>query len=100
MLMTAPQGTPPVGPQYGLEPRLDHTLKTPPAQSEDILSTYTYNDPIASEFGGVPGLISPPPHVPTASERLSMIYHIDPTDDGTLPESVPVPELDGAFDPR
>lgn len=27
-----------------------------------------------SEFGGVEGLVQPPPHVPTAAERLSLLY--------------------------
>lgn len=88
----------PVGSQYGLEPRLDHTLVVPPVTSRDLVSDEDYSE--GSEFGGVGGLIQPAPHVPTASERMSMIYAIDPTDDGTLPESVPPPELDGAFDPR
>lgn len=43
-----------------------------------------------SEFGGVPGLVQPPPHVPTASERLSLIYRSGdpsgstPADDGEI----------------
>lgn len=92
----------PVGPEYGLQP-LRPELYEPhilPLQSEDLVSIHKYNDPEASEFGGVPGLIAPAPHNPTASERLSMIYAIDPLDDGAQPDSVAVPELDGAFDPR
>lgn len=93
--------TEPVGPEYGLEPRLDHTIYRPPVQSQDFLANdYTYNDRVASEFGGVPGLVQPDPHVPTASERLSAIYAIDPTDDGTEAGSVVPPELDGSFQPR
>jgi hypothetical protein len=53
-----------------------------------------------SEFTGVNGLIAPAPHVPNASERLHMIYAIDPQDDGTRPDSVLPPELDGMFQPR
>lgn len=90
--------TDPVGPEYGLEPRLDHTLLDIPVSSRDLVSDVDYRE--GSEFSGVPGLIQPPPHVPTASERLMMIYAIDPMDDGTRPESVLPPELDGNFDPR
>lgn len=95
--MTQP-AEPPVGPQYGLEPRLDHTLTVPPINSRDLVSTEHYST--GSEFGGVGGLIQPPPHVPTASERLAMTYAIDPQDDGTRPDSVQPPEYDGAFQPR
>lgn len=87
--------TEPVGPQYGLEPRLDHTLVNPPVTSRSLLSDLGYAD--GSEFGGVAGLIQPAPHTPTASERLSMIYAIDPTDGGAEEGSVPAPELDGNF---
>lgn len=92
--------TEPVGPQYGLEPRLDHTLVRPGVTSRDIVSTYAYDDPDAGEFSGVPGLIQPAPHTPMASERLSMIYAIDPTDTGAEEGSILPPELDGNFDPR
>jgi hypothetical protein len=87
--------TQPVGPDYGLEPLLDHTLYRPPPTSRSLLSTEDYRD--GSEFGGVGGPIQPLPHTPTSSERLSMIYAIDPTDDGTEPGSVLPPELEGAF---
>ena len=90
--------TQPVGPEYGLEPRIDRTPVIPPVQSRSIVSEEDYRT--GSEFGGVAGLIQPAPHVPTASERLSMVYAIDPEDDGTTPEAVLPPELDGAFDPR
>ena len=53
-----------------------------------------------SEYGGVGGVVQPPPHNPTASERLSMIYAIDPLDDGTRPDSVLPPELVGDFSSR
>jgi hypothetical protein len=89
--------TEPAGPQYGLEPRLDHTLIEPPINSRDLVSPHHYST--GSEFGGVAGLIQPPPHVPTAHERLWMTYAIDPMDDGTRPDSVTPPEYDGAFDP-
>jgi hypothetical protein len=71
----------------------------PPAlNSRDLVST---EDPATgSEFGGVAGLIQPPPHVPSASERLRMIYAIDPLDDGTRPDSVVAPELTGDFGSR
>lgn len=95
------EATPPVGADYGLEPRLDHTLVRPPVTSRDLLvNDIPYNDPTATEFGGVPGFAQPAPHTPMASERLSAIYAIDPTDDGTEVGSVLPPELDGLFDPR
>lgn len=88
----------PVGPQYGLEPRLDHTPVVIPPDSRSLVSEEDYRD--GSEFGGVGGLIQPAPHVPSSSERLSMIYAIDPTDDGTQVGSVLPPELDGNFNTR
>jgi hypothetical protein len=90
--------TEPVGPQYGLEPLMDHTLVRIPVTSRSLISETDYRD--GSEFGGVDGLIQPAPHNPTASERLHMVYAIDPLDDGSYPESVLPPELDGNFDPR
>jgi hypothetical protein len=66
--------------------------------SRDLVST---EDPArGSQFGGVGGLIQPSPHVPSASERLSMIYAIDPLDDGTREDSVVAPELEGDFSSR
>jgi hypothetical protein len=66
--------------------------------SKSLIST---EDPdIGSEFGGVGGVVQPPPHNPTASERLSMVYAIDPMDDGTRPDSVLPPELEGDFSSR
>jgi hypothetical protein len=41
-----------------------------------------------SEYGGVPGLVQPPPHEPTASEKLSALYAIEPTDALTVPPDV------------
>lgn len=82
----------PVGPEYGLEPRREVTQPLPPIDSRDLVSTEDYRT--GTEFGGVGGLIQPPPHVPTASERLSMIYAIDPMDDGSRPDSVLPPELE------
>lgn len=88
--------TQPVGPDYGLEPRLDHTLVTPGVTSRDLLENLNdYRD--GSEYGGVAGLVQPAPHTPTASERLSAIYAIDPTDSGTEDGSVAPPELEGLF---
>lgn len=85
----------PVGPEHGLEPRLDHRQVVVPYTSRDLVSDEDYRT--GSEFGGVVGLIQPPPHVPTASERLRMIYAIDPVDAGDRPESVIAPELEGEF---
>jgi hypothetical protein len=76
-----------------------YTQIVPPISSRDILTNP--NDPLTgSEFGGVAGLVQPSPHVPNASERLMQIYAIDPTDDGSRPDSVQAPELDGNFEPR
>ena len=85
----------PVGPEYGLEPRQVFPALIVPIDSEELVSQTPYT--IGTEFGGVDGLIQPPPHVPTASERLSMIYAIDPMDDGTRGDSVLPPELEGEF---
>lgn len=90
--MTTPE---PVGPQFGLEPTKDRTLPLQPINSRDLVSTEDYRT--GSEFYGVGGLIQPPPHVPTASERLKMIYAIDPMDDGTRADSVSPPEFTGDF---
>jgi hypothetical protein len=88
----------PVGPQYGLEPRLDHTPIVIPPNSRSLVSEEDYQT--GSEFGGVAGMIQPAPHVPSSSERLAMIYAIDPTDDGLQPGSIVAPELDGNFNTR
>jgi hypothetical protein len=86
----------PVGPQYGLEPTRDpREVNRLPLNSRDLVSPYDYRT--GSEFGGVPGIIQPAPHVPTAAERLHMVYAIDPTDPGTEPDSVVPPELEGDF---
>jgi hypothetical protein len=90
--------TEPVGPQYGLEPRIVREETLPPIDSRDLVSDTDYRT--GSEFGGVGGLIQPAPHTPSASERLHMIYAIDPMDDGTRDDSVVPPELDGNFAPR
>lgn len=87
--------TDPVGPEFGLEPMQDHTPIKVPVTSRDLVSTEDYRT--GSEFGGVAGLIQPAPHTANSSERLSMIYAIDPTDPGTEPESVVPPDLEGAF---
>lgn len=88
--------TEPVGPQYGLDPLIDHTSIVVPPTSVDFLAND--NDyRTGSEFGGVAGLVQPGPHTPTASERLSAIYAIDPTDAGGEAGSVTPPELEGAF---
>jgi hypothetical protein len=86
----------PVGAQYGLEPTRDpKQINRLPLSSRDLVSDYDYRT--GSEFGGVPGIIQPPPHVPTAAERLHMVHAIDPTDAGTEPDSVVPPELEGDF---
>lgn len=88
--------TEPVGPSYGLEPIKNlGNVPTLPVTSRDLVSPYDYR--AGSEFGGVPGIIQPPPHVPTASERLHMVHNIDPTDPGTEEGSVVPPELEGDF---
>jgi hypothetical protein len=33
-----------------------------------------------SEFGGVPGMIQPPPHEPTSSEKLKQLYQVGTQD--------------------
>ena len=67
-------------------------------QSQDRVSP---DDPaFGSEYGGVGGIVQPPPHTPTASERLTMIYAIDPDDDGSQPTSVVAPEQVGDFSSR
>lgn len=81
--------------ELGLTPRQARDLIVPPLSSRDLVST---EDPeTGSEFGGVGGLIAPAPHKPTSRERLSMIYAIDPMDDGSRPGSVAPPELTGDF---
>jgi hypothetical protein len=86
---------PPVGPEFGLEPIQDRTRIVPPITSYDLVSTEDYRT--GSEFSGVGGMIQPSPHVPTAGERLHMVYAIDPMDDGTRADSVVAPELEGNF---
>lgn len=90
----------PAGEEYGLELRRPelYDFVRPPVTSRDLVSDEDYRD--GSEFSGVGGLIQPAPHTPMASERLMMIYAIDPTDDGTEAGSVLPLELDGNFDPR
>jgi hypothetical protein len=86
----------PVGPQYGLEPTRDpKKINRLPLDSHNLVSPYDYR--AGSEFGGVPGIIQPAPHVPTAAERLHMVHGIDPTDPGTEVDSVVPPELEGDF---
>lgn len=86
--------TEPMGPQYGL-PVLRPELHVPIVPELESRSLVSEEDIVTgSEFGGVAGLIQPPPHNPTASERLHMVYAIDPLDDGTRPDSVAPPELE------
>jgi hypothetical protein len=84
--------TKPVGPEYGLESRREVSTTLPPISSRDLVSAEDYRD--GSEFGGVGGLIQPAPHTPTAGEKLMQVYAIDPTDDGTRPDSVLPPTLE------
>lgn len=88
--------TEPIGPQYGLNPRLDHAEPKKVYTSRDVLANpLDYDEPgVATEFGGVPGLVQPPPHVPTGIERMHQIYAIDPADPG---DGVQAPELEGTF---
>lgn len=88
---------PPVGEELGLEPLHPEWLEPPEItiDSRDLVSTEDYRT--GSEFGGVAGLIQPAPHVPNASERLHMLYAIDPMDDGNYPGSVAPPELEGDY---
>ena len=88
--------TTPVGPDFGLEPRLDHTVRVPPPLSRDLLEDVD-DYRLGTELGGVAGLIQPPPHVPDAGERLMMVYAIDPADDGNHEKSVIPPDLTGNF---
>jgi hypothetical protein len=72
-----------------------------PVTSEDVLNPVNLPDPNrGTEFGGVGGIVQPPPHVPTAKERMRQIYLIDPTDPGTEPGSVVAPELEGDYPSR
>lgn len=92
----------PVGPQYGLTPMQQQVDEVPTVyDSADFLTpSHRYNEAGASEFGGVEGMVQPPPHVPTAKERLMQVHHIDPADPGTGPagsNSVAAPELEGDF---
>lgn len=84
--------TPLAGEAYGIGPLKDHTPVVLPINSRSLVSDEDYRS--GSEFGGVGGLIQPAPHVPDASERLHMIYAIDPMDPGNRSDSVLPPELE------
>jgi hypothetical protein len=89
---------PSVGPEFGLEPQRPelHERIVVPYTSRDLVSTEDYRT--GTEFGGVDGLIQPPPHTPTAAERRRMIMALDPTDPGDGgPGSLAAPELEGDF---
>jgi hypothetical protein len=86
---------PSVASDYGLIPIRSRERIQPPIASRDLISDTHYSQ--GSEYGGVDGLVQPAPHIPTASERLSMVYAIDPTDDGSRADSVKPPELEGNF---
>jgi hypothetical protein len=88
----------PVGGQYGLDPIRSELYEERllPIDSRSLVSSDDYS--VGTEFGGAPtGLIQPEPHVMTSSERLHQIYAIDPEDDGSRPDSVVAPVLDGPF---
>jgi hypothetical protein len=99
--MTTPLPEQPVGKDIGLDPLRPelHIQIVPPTGSRDVL-TNPNDYRTGSEFGGVAGMVQPVPHVPTASERLRQVYAISPDDDGTRPDSVLPPELEGDFRPR
>lgn len=75
----------------GIRPRPRRKIVVPPPESKSHISEFDPNN--GSEFGGVPGLIQPEPHSLTPSEKLMQIYAIDPTDDGSQPESIRPPAL-------
>lgn len=87
----------PIGSEYGIDPIRETPIKPPPFTSRNLVSEEDYRT--GTEFGGVDGLIQPPPHLPDASERLSMIYAIDPQDpgDGSRENSIMAPDLEGNF---
>lgn len=78
-----------------IRPIRDYTPIVPPLSSRELVSQEDPNT--GSEFGGVDGLIQPYPHVPTAGERLRMIYAIDPMDDGSRIDGIAPPDLTGDF---
>lgn len=94
--MTAPLD-PPAGEELGIAPLHPEWLLPvePVIDSRSLVSEEDYRT--GSEFGGVGGLVQPAPHVPNASERLHMLYAIDPTDDGTYKTSVAPPDLEGDY---
>lgn len=93
--MSEPLSGVPAAPEFNLEPVVQERIVVPHT-SQSIVSTEDYR--AGTEFGGVAGLIQPPPHVPTAAERRSMIMFIDPTDPGDeSPGSITPPELEGDF---
>jgi hypothetical protein len=88
----------PAGTQFNLPP-IDPNLYTQtvlPLTSRDVL-TNTEDYTTGTEFGGVAGMVQPPPHVPTANERRMQVMAIDPADDGTEATSVVPPDLTGDF---
>lgn len=97
--MTTPLPEQPVGAEFGLEPMRPelHEQIVLPTTSRNIFPTDTtaYRD--GTEFGGVAGIVQPPPHVPTAGERRMQMMMIDPADDGLQTDSVIAPEQQGDF---
>jgi hypothetical protein len=95
--MTEP--LPPGGqPGLGLPPlrtELHERIVVPPDSVDVLTNPNDYAK--GTEFGGVGGLVQPPPHVPTARERRMQIMFIDPSDPGTEEGSVRAPDLEGDF---
>lgn len=85
----------PVASDFNLEPVTTERI-VPKVTSVDALAN-TNDYRTGSEFGGVMGIVQPPPHVPTARERRMAIMFIDPTDPGTEDGSVRPPDLEGDF---
>lgn len=66
--------------------KLKHTFKGSSIKglmmkSRDLVSKE--NPDNGTEYGGVGGLIQPPPHEPTPSERLMQLLQLDPLDTET-----------------
>jgi hypothetical protein len=89
---------PSVGPEFNLQPlrtELHDRILVPPDSVDILTPVEDYTN--GTEFGGVGGLVQPPPHVPTARERRMQIMFIDPSDPGTEEGSVVAPDLEGDF---
>ncbi len=92
------QPIPAAGAEFGLTPLRPelHTTVVVPYTSESIVSEGDYTK--GTEFGGVDGVVQPPPHRSTARERRSMVMFLDPADPGDgSPGSLAPPDLEGDF---